>query len=51
MHVLNQFSTLFSLKLSRLYHAAETVSHTLQRKNIIFKDAIDAVQTVMAYYR
>ena len=51
LHALEQFSTLFGLRLSHLlYSAAETVSLTLQRKDIAIKDALDAVESAKAYY-
>lgn len=52
LHALNQFSTLFGLKLSHLlYSAAETVSLTLQRKDITLQDTLCAVEVATAYYR
>ena len=52
LHALNQFSTLFGLKLSHLlYSAAETVSLTLQRKDITLQDALCAVEVATSYYR
>ena len=52
LHVLEQFNTLFGLKLSHLlYSAAETVSLTLQRKVIAMHDALGAVETAKSYYK
>ena len=52
LRALEQFSALFGLKFSHLlYSAAETVSLTLQRKDITMQDALDAVETAKVYYK
>ena len=52
LHALEQFNTLFGLKLSHLlYSAAETVSLTLQRKDIAMHDALGAVETAKTHYK
>ena len=49
---LEQFNALFGLKRSHLlYSVAETVSPTLQGKDITMQDALDAVETAKVYYK
>ena len=52
LHTLELFDTLFGIRLGyHLFDAAENVSLTLQRKNILLQDVLLGVETAKSFYK
>ena len=52
LHLLEKFNTLFGLKLSYLlFSAAEQLTLSLQKKNIVIQDALSAVEAAKKHFK